>query len=206
MLENHLYFITPKFDKNFFKLLRDVLEAGVRLIQFREKTLSDKLKYYIGKHIRKICNEYDAIYIVNDRVDIAISTDADGVHLGDDDLPITAAREILGKDYIIGKTVRSVDDAIVAEKLGADYLGAGSVFKSKTKPVDKIIGIDILREIVNSVKIPVYAIGGIDEDNIDHVLKTNVHGVALVSAISSSKNPKEKAKKLLEKIYSYKKL
>ncbi len=201
--ECKLYFITPNFNKRFFKIVEDVLKAGVKLIQFREKTLNDRLKYYIGRYLRRLCNEYDAIYIVNDRLDIALATYADGIHLGENDLPINVVREIVGKDLIIGRTVRSVEEAKLAERLGANYLGAGSIFKTGSKSDTKVIGIDGLKKIVSNVSIPVYAIGGINEDNIDIVLKTRVHGVAVISAIANSENPYLSTRRLLEKIKQY---
>ncbi len=202
---NYLYFITPNFNKNIFKLVENVLKAGVRIIQFRDKTLNDKLKYYVGKHLRKLCNEYDALFIVNDRIDITIATDADGVHLGNDDLPVNVARKLLGNDYIIGRTIRNLEEGILAEKLGADYVGAGPVFKTETKKIKHVLDIKELKEIVSSIRLPVFAIGGINKSNVHKVLESNVHGVAVISAIASSDDPYREAKTLLTLINKYKK-
>lgn len=176
-----VYFITDsKFGKHE-ELASKALELGVRIIQLREKKARDRELYIIAKKLRELTESYDALLIINDRVDIAISTDADGVHLGQEDLPLEIVREIF--DGIIGITVHNSDEAKKAKK--ADYLGASPVFRTTTKE-DAIdpIGIEGLKKIVAIAEQPVFAVGGIKVENVETVLNCGVAGVAVVSAIA----------------------
>jgi len=197
-----VYFITSsEFGWTHEQLAEMVLEAGVRVIQFREKKMSTKQMFEIAKRLRKLTYEYDATFIVNDRVDLALAVEADGVHVGQEDLPAEAVRDIF--DGIVGVSAHSVEEAKRAEKY-ADYLGVGPVFGTKTKKDAKEpIGVEGLRRIVESVNVPVVAIGGINRSNVLEVLKAGVAGVAVISAIAGAKNPKEEAKKLLEIVRGY---
>ncbi len=197
-----VYFITSsEFGWTHEQLAEMVLEAGVRVIQFREKKMSTKQMFEIAKRLRKLTYEYDATFIVNDRVDLALAVEADGVHVGQEDLPAEAVRDIF--DGIVGVSAHSVEEAKRAEKY-ADYLGVGPVFGTKTKKDAKEpIGVEGLRRIVESVNVPVVAIGGINRSNVLEVLKAGVAGVAVISAIAGAKNPKEEAKKLVEIVRGY---
>ena len=197
-----VYFITSsEFGWTHEELAKMALEAGVRIIQFREKNMSTKRMFEIARRLRKMTDEYGATFIVNDRVDLALAVGADGVHVGQDDLPAEVVREIF--DGIIGVSAHTVDEAKRAERF-ADYLGVGPVFGTKTKKDAKEpIGVEGLREIVLSVSIPVVAIGGINRNNVLEVLKAGVAGVAVISAIAGAKDPKEEAKRLVEIVESY---
>ena len=197
-----VYFITSsEFGWTHEELAKMALEAGVRIIQFREKNMSTKRMFEIARRLRKMTDEYGATFIVNDRVDLALAVGADGVHVGQDDLPAEVVREIF--DGIIGVSAHTVDEAKRAERF-ADYLGVGPVFGTKTKKDAKEpIGVEGLRRIVRSVSIPVIAIGGINRSNVLEVLKAGVAGVAVISAIAGAKDPKEEAKRLVEIVEGY---
>jgi thiamine-phosphate pyrophosphorylase len=141
----------------------------------------------VGRKIRKLTRNYGALYFVDDRLDVALATDADGVQLGPDDMPIAIARE-MAPNLIIGGSVYSLEEAVRAESEGADFLGAGSVFASPTKTDARVIGLNGLREIVKNVKIPVVAIGGINTSNAEAVLKTGVTGIAVISAVMGAED------------------
>ena len=179
-------------------IARFAMEGGADCVQFRKKTGTTKEFLETGDKIRNIL-EKKATYIVDDRVDIALACGADGVHIGDDDMPIERARELCGKDFIIGVSVRCVEGAIEAERRGASYLGAGPVFKTKNKDAVPI-ELEELERICKTVKIPVIAIGGINLDNVDQVMKAGAHGIAVISAVVDSANPKESVKKLMKKV------
>jgi thiamine-phosphate pyrophosphorylase len=160
-----------------------VLKTGVKWIQYREKDKTRKDMYGDSVKIREITKDYGAVFIVNDYVDIALSVDADGVHLGQDDLPIKEARRIMGGKKIIGISTHNVEQAIAAEAEGADYIGFGPVFHTTTKDAGKPKGTEMLQEVKTHVHIPVVAIGGIDLGNLKQVLDTGVDAVAVSSAI-----------------------
>jgi len=160
-----------------------VLKSGVKWIQYREKNKTRKDMYEDSVKLRALTKDYHAIFIVNDYPDIALSVDADGVHLGQDDLPLKEARRIMGKKKIIGISTHSVEQAISAEAGGADYIGFGPVFHTTTKDAGIPKGTDMVREVKRQVHIPVVAVGGIDLGNIRRVLETGVDAVAVSSAL-----------------------
>ncbi|AEA46107.1 thiamine phosphate synthase [Archaeoglobus veneficus] len=188
-----LYVITSGKRWKHEEVAKAALKAGVRIIQYREKEAPARVMVGEARRIRKLCDEYDAMLIVNDRVDIAIACNADGVHVGQDDIPAEIVAEIF--DGIIGMSVKTVEQAKQAEEY-ADYLGAGSAFPTGTKE-SKVIGVEGIRRIVEAVSIPVVAIGGITRENVLEVLKTGVAGVAVVSAVSMADDPEDAARKLL---------
>ena len=195
-----LYVITDRRLKPEIKSVREALEGGATSIQLRIKNASTREMIKIGKRIRELTKEYDALYFVDDRLDVALATNADGVQLGPEDMPISLAREI-APNLIIGASVYSLEEALQAEKERADYLGAGSVFPTPTKAGVRVIGVEGLRKIVESVKIPVVAIGGINYKNARDVLKTGVDGIAIISAIMGAEDVKkatEEMKKIIE--------
>ena len=195
-----LYVITDRRLKPEIKSVREALEGGATSIQLRIKNASTREMIKIGKKIRELTKEYDALYFVDDRLDVALATNADGVQLGPEDMPISLAREI-APNLIIGASVYSLEEALQAEKERADYLGAGSVFPTPTKAGVRVIGVEGLRKIVKSVKIPVVAIGGINHKNARDVLKTGVDGIAIISAIMGAEDVKkatEEMKKIIE--------
>ena len=195
-----LYVITDRRLKPEIESVREALEGGATSIQLRIKNASTREMIKIGKRIRELTKEYDALYFVDDRLDVALVTNADGVQLGSEDMPISLAREI-APNLIIGASVYSLEEALQAEKERADYLGAGSVFPTPTKAGVRVIGVEGLRKIVKSVKIPVVAIGGINHKNARDVLKTGVDGIAIISAIMGAEDVKkatEEMKKIIE--------
>ncbi|MDN5321227.1 MAG: thiamine-phosphate pyrophosphorylase [Thermococcaceae archaeon] len=197
-----LYVITDRRLKPEVESVKEALEGGATSIQLRIKNAPTREMIEIGKEIRKLTEEYDALYFVDDRVDVALATNADGVQLGLEDMPISLARDI-APNLVIGASVYSLEEALHAEKEGADYLGAGSVFPTPTKKDVKIIGIEGLSRIVESVKIPVVAIGGINHENVKEVLKTGVDGIAVISAIMGAENIREateRMKKIIEEV------
>jgi thiamine-phosphate pyrophosphorylase len=160
-----------------------VLKNGVRCVQFREKERSRREIYKEAIRLRSLTRHYNAAFIINDFLDIAVCVDADGVHLGQDDLPLKEARKIAGRNRIIGISTHNLKQAKEAEKNGADYVGFGPVFSTSTKDAGKPKGIEMLHEVKNHVRIPVVAIGGINPENVMSVLEAGVDAIAVASSI-----------------------
>ena len=168
------------------------ITGGVDVVQLREKATSVRERYDLGRQLREVTRAADVPLIVNDRVDLAAAIDADGVHLGDDDLPIGVAREQLGGDAIIGRSVSTAEAAEEAAAGGADYLGVGAVFATgskETDPEESEIGLDTVRKIDAAVDIPFVGIGGIDATNARDVIEAGADGVAVISAITDTDDP-----------------
>ena len=193
-----LYFITdPKLTKkDIFEDANSAIRAGVKIIQYREKEKDTKYMIEEAAKIKEICKENNTLFLINDRVDIALAVDADGVHLGKEDMPYNIARNLLGEQRIIGLTVHNLEEAIEAENIGADYLGVSPIFETKTKPdAGKPSGLQLLIDLKENIKIPYVAIGGINEYNIKSVLDTGTRAVAIISAIMTKDNVEEECKK-----------
>lgn len=171
---------------------------GVTFIQLREKDLNLDEFTELAKKIKNITNKADIPFVINDNIDVAIASKADGVHLGQDDISADKAREILGDDKIIGISVQTVEDAILAEKKGADYLGVGAVFPTSTKADASDVSFETLKEICSSVSVPVVAIGGINESNLFQLKGSGIDGIAVVSAIFAKKDIAGATKNLLK--------
>lgn len=180
-----LCFITDPLLSNlsFEDMAKKVLIGGIKWIQYRDKFRTRREIYEETLGLRRLAKDYNAVLIVNDYVDIAFCADTDGVHLGQDDLPLKEARKIIGRKKIIGVSTHNVEQAIKAEKEGADYIGFGPVFRTDTKDAGEPRGTDMLQEVKAKVGIPVVAIGGINLENIMSVLATGVDAVAVASAI-----------------------
>jgi len=179
-----LCFITDKASGlSFEDMTIKVLRGGVRWVQYRDKVRSRRETYEEAIRLRKITKDHKAMFIVNDYTDIAYCVNADGLHLGQNDLPLKEARRIIGKKKIIGISTHDLEQAIEAEREGADYIGFGPVFQTMTKDAGEPKGINMLREVKAKVKIPVVAIGGINLANIMSVLNTGIDAVAVASAI-----------------------
>ena len=159
------------------------IKGGVTVVQLREKECTSREFYQVAKEIKEITDAYGVPLLINDRVDIALAVGADGVHLGQTDLPIVAARKILGPDRIVGATANTLEKAQEAWKAGADYLGVGDVFGTSTKENTKHVSLEMLRTIKEALPIPVVAIGGVNESNIARLRETGVDGAAVISAI-----------------------
>lgn len=166
-------------------MVLNTLQAGLKWVQYRDKNKSRREVYEEAVRLRGITKEFNAVFLVNDHADIAIAVNADGVHLGQDDLPLKESRKIMGREKIIGISTHTVEQAIEAEKDGADYIGFGPVFHTTTKDAGSPKGIDMLHEIKNQVHIPVVAIGGINLENMRSVLESGADAVAVASAILS---------------------
>ncbi len=197
-LPEGLYGITVRrWGFDHIKSAQLLLDAGARIIQYREKELGVRAMIEQAKKVKELCRSYGAIFIVDDRVDVAYAVDADGVHLGQEDFPADVARKMLG-DAIIGVSASTPQEGVTAEKEGADYIGAGSIFLSSTKPEEKVLGVEGLKQLIKLVRIPVYAIGGIKLENVKMLKGFGVKGVAVISAIFASDNPQIAARLFVE--------
>ncbi|KGM94548.1 thiamine-phosphate synthase [Clostridium novyi A str. 4552] len=195
-----LYLITDRSflnGRSLAECVEDAIKSGVTLVQVREKNISTRDFYNIAKEVQEVTTKYNVPLLINDRIDIALAINADGVHLGQSDMPIELARKILGKDKIIGISAGNVEEAIEAEKAGADYVGLGAVFFTGTKKdIDEPIGLAGLKEITDNITIPSVAIGGINKENAKSVLETGVNGISVISAILKNDNIKKAAQTL----------
>ena len=197
-----LYVITDRRLIDEITGAREALEGGATAIQLRIKNTSTREMIEVGKKIRKLCDDFGALFFVNDRLDVALATNADGVHVGKEDMPVYIVREI-APNLIVGASARNPQEAKDAEKQGAHYIGAGSVFPTVSKDDAIVIGLETLRLIVESVSIPVVAIGGINHSNVMEVMKTGVDGVAVISAIMGAKDIREATREMLLIIERY---
>jgi thiamine-phosphate pyrophosphorylase len=187
-------------------IAEEALKGGAGMIQLRDKRRSGVELYNIATRINKLCKNLGSTFIVNDRLDIALASGADGVHLGQQDLPLTAARRLAPSPFIIGISVKTVEEAIEAEKNGADYLGVGPVYPTGTKPdAGPDIGPGLIKSISENTKIPIIAIGGINLLNAIEVIKAGADGIAVISAVVCSPDISCAAKKFVDIIHSYSK-
>ena len=199
-LPNGIYGITgEKFanGRSNLECVKSMIDGGIKIIQYREKEKSIKEKVEEVIKIRDLCYEKGVVFIVNDHVDIAILVDADGVHVGQDDMEIAHVRKLIGEDKIIGRSTHCIEHAKKAVLDGADYIGVGPIFKTTTKEKDPV-GLGYLEEVIKNINIPFVAIGGIKESNIDKVAKLGATSICLVSEIVGAENIVEKIKKLNE--------
>ncbi|GAB6880196.1 thiamine phosphate synthase [Halorubrum gandharaense] len=182
-------------------VVASALDGGVDAVQLREKGLDARTRYRLGVRLRELTDEAGAALVVNDRIDLAKAVAADGVHLGQSDLPVEVARDQLGPDAVIGASVSTVREAEVAAAAGADYLGVGAVYGTSSKNVDAAkdgIGPGRIRAIIDAVDLPVFGIGGIDADNAGDVVAAGASGVAVISAITAADDPEAAARELTE--------
>ncbi len=179
-------------------LAEKALKGGATMIQLRHKQASGSQLFLWAVEIRKLCQKHQAICIINDRVDIAMASQADGVHLGQQDMPIDAARKLLGKHRIIGVSASSVKEAVQAEKDGADYIGFGHIFPTSSKEKDySPLGAETLRQAAALLSLPIVAIGGISLENAALLISSGASAVAVISAVSRAPDPTFAAHKLL---------
>jgi thiamine-phosphate pyrophosphorylase len=188
-----------------YQIAKLAIKGGADMIQFRDKSMQTAELMDTAKKISALCKKNKVLFIVNDRVDVAMVNNTDGVHLGTEDIPVKEARKLLGSKRIIGGTAHSMKEAIEREKEGADYIGFGHIYPtgSKHKP-DKPKGTKLLAKVVKKLKIPVYAIGGIAPENIDEITSTGVHGAAFIGSVLKSKDPVKTIKELRKKMYASK--
>ena len=198
-LDLSLYLVTDKSDdvEKFLKTIEEAIKGGVSVVQIREKT-ADTLDFYnLALKVKEITTKYNIPLIINDRVDVALAIDAEGVHVGQSDMPCDVTRALVGHDKIVGVSAATIEEAKKAEKDGADYIGTGAVFPTATKDDAPKITKKDLKEIVDSINIPVVAIGGITIGNASELIDTGISGLSVVSAIMSSDDPKKSSEKLL---------
>ncbi len=197
--ENDLYVITDQKD-NLLEIIEEILIAGVRIIQHRFKTGTDKDNLQEAIKIKNLCDRYNSLFIINDRLDIALASNADGIHLGQNDLDLKTARKLLGFSKIIGISANNEIDISNALKEGCDYIGIGPVFETTTKKNKKPIGIEKIKTLTKDLHIPWFAIGGIKSSNISYLKRNGFKKVALVSQLMNSEDPKEDAIMILKEL------
>ena len=204
-IDYSVYLVTDHRDKTyeeFLNIIEEAIKGGTSIVQLREKTASTKDFYKLALKVKEITSKYDVPLLINDRIDIALAIDSDGVHIGQDDMPADIAREIIGDDKILGVSASTVEEAKKAQMDGVDYIGSGAVFPTSTKDDADSVSKPQLKEIVDSIDIPVVAIGGITLENANTLKDTGIAGFSVVSAIMSAKDPKEASQKLKEIYHS----
>lgn len=196
-----LYAVTDRAwigKQTLIEQVKDSLDGGATFIQLREKELDDGTFLDEARKMKSLCKEHNVPFVINDNIDIAIECDADGVHVGQSDMDALNVRKRLGKDKIIGVSAQTVEQAIIAQNSGADYLGVGAVFSTLTKLDADTVSFETLKQICDAVSIPVIAIGGIYDYNILKLSKSGIVGIAVVSAIFAQDNIKQSTANLLE--------
>lgn len=197
--DTSLYFITDStgFTKEeFLRRTEAALQGGVTFLQIREKDRNTREYIALAEKVHALTRKYNVPLIIDDRVDVALAMDAEGVHVGQSDMPVATARRLLGKEKIIGATAKTVPQAMEAYEQGADYLGVGAIYPTTTKVKTVLTSTDTLRDICNAVPIPANAIGGLNKDNIDVLAGIPIAGVCVVSAIMKADDPKVAAEDL----------
>ena len=199
-LNTKMYFITDSsaYDEDEFLFrVEEALKGGVTLLQLREKNKDTREYIQLAQKVHQISKKYNVPLIIDDRVDVAMASDAEGVHLGQSDMPIDTARKILGDNFIIGATTKTVEQAKEAYDQGADYLGVGAIYPTTTKVKTVLTSVETLNDICNAVPIPVNAIGGLNKDNIDVLKDCSIKGICVVSAIMKAESPYEATRELI---------
>jgi len=202
-LDLSLYVITDENllnDRNIGKSVEEAILGGATVIQYRAKNKDTRDMYKEATIVKKICDKHGVTFLVNDRIDLALAVNSDGVHIGQEDLPPEVARRLLGFDKIIGYSTKNIEQVIEANSLPIDYIGFGSIFPTKTKKDAILNSIETLKKVLNLSIQPVVAIGGINKDNIDEVLNVGCKNVAVVSAVFKDKNILENTRALKEKL------
>ncbi|MBP3618675.1 MAG: thiamine phosphate synthase [Lachnospiraceae bacterium] len=197
--DSSLYFITDSTnysEEEFLFRVEQALRGGVTLLQLREKEKSTREYIELAEKVHELTKRYNVPLIIDDRVDVALAVDAEGVHVGASDMPVATARKLMGEDKIVGATAKTVPWAKEAYEQGADYLGVGAIYPTTTKVKTVLTSTDTLRDICNAVPIPANAIGGLNKDNIDVLKGIPVAGICVVSAIMKADNPKTAAEEL----------
>ena len=198
-----LYLVTNRYQdslENFLEKVETACRLGVTIIQLREKNLTTNQYYQLAKQVKEITDAYQVPLIIDDRLDICLAVDAAGLHIGDDELPVSVARKVLGPEKILGVTAKTVKRALEAETSGADYLGTGAIFPTTTKENAPITLISTLKTICQTVAIPVVAIGGLTSENIDQLIGTGIAGVAVVRDLMQAEDIEAKAHAFLTKL------
>ena len=200
--DSSLYFITDSTnytEEGFLFRVEEALKGGVTLMQLREKEKSTREYIELAQKVHDITQKYNVPLIIDDRVDVALAVDAEGVHVGRSDMPVKLARKIMGKNKIVGATTKTIEQAKEAFKQGADYLGVGAIYPTTTKVKTVLTSTDTLRDICEAVSIPVNAIGGLNKENIDVLEGISIAGICVVSAIMKADDPKKATEELKAK-------
>lgn len=186
-------------EKTLYQQIEDALKGGVTIVQLREKSLDDESFVKEAIEVKELCHHYNVPLIINDNVSVALKSGADGVHVGLEDTPVSEIRKVVPRDFIVGATCKTVEQAKIAENSGADYMGVGAVFPSSTKENALRITTEQLKEICSSVSIPAVAIGGITAENVMEIKGGGMYGIAVVSAIFSAENIEKATQELKKK-------
>ena len=198
-----LYLVTNRYQdsvESFLEKVETACRSGVTIVQLREKNLTTNQYYQLAKQVKEITDAYQVPLIIDDRLDVCLAVDAAGLHIGDDELPVSVARKVLGPEKILGVTAKTVKRALEAEEGGANYLGTGAIFPTTTKENAPITLISTLKTICQRVAIPVVAIGGLTSENIDQLVGTGIAGVAVVRDLMQAEDIEEKTQAFLTKL------
>ena len=198
-----LYLVTNRYQdslESFLEKVETACRSGVTIVQLREKNLTTNQYYQLAKQVKEITDAYQVPLIIDDRLDVCLAVDAAGLHIGDDELPVSVARQVLGPEKILGVTAKTVNRALEAEEGGADYLGTGAIFPTTTKENAPITLISTLKTICQKVDIPVVAIGGLTSENIDQLTGTGIAGVAVVRDLMQAEDIEAKTQAFLIKL------
>ena len=198
-----LYLVTNRYQDSlecFLEKVDTACRSGVSIIQLREKNLTTNQYYQLAKQVKEITDAYQVPLIIDDRLDVCLAVDAAGLHIGDDELPVSVARKVLGPEKILGVTAKTVKRALEAETSGADYLGTGAIFPTTTKENAPITLISTLKTICQTIAIPVVAIGGLTSENIDQLTGTGIAGVAVVRDLMQAEDIEAKVHAFLTKL------
>ena len=198
-----LYLVTNRYQdslESFLEKVETACRSGVTIVQLREKNLTTNQYYQLAKQVKEITDAYQVPLIIDDRLDVCLAVDAAGLHIGDDELPVSVARQVLGPEKILGVTAKTVKRALEAEEGGADYLGTGAIFPTTTKENAPITLISTLKTICQRVAIPVVAIGGLTSENIEQLIDTGIAGVAVVRDLMQAEDVEAKTQAFLTKL------
>lgn len=198
-----LYLVTDSEilkDRDFYKCIEDAIKSGVTMVQLREKNTDGKEFLEKAIKLRELTNKYNVTFVINDRIDIAMLVDADGVHIGQSDIDAVSVRKLLGDNKIIGVSARNLQEAKIAKENGADYLGIGAMFSTSTKSDAKLVSFNTLEEIIKEVNLPFVLIGGITLDNVKKLKHFKPDGYALVSGILGTDDISKRVEKWYERI------
>ena len=198
-----LYLVTNRYQdsvESFLEKVETACRSGVTIVQLREKNLTTNQYYQLAKQAKEITDAYQVPLIIDDRLDVCLAVDAAGLHIGDDELPVSVARKVLGPEKILGVTAKTVKRALEAEEGGANYLGTGAIFPTTTKENAPITLISTLKTICQRVAIPVVAIGGLTSENIDQLIGTGIAGVAVVRDLMQAEDIETKTQAFLTKL------
>ena len=198
-----LYLVTNRYQdplETFLKKVEQACQSGVTMIQLREKQLTTNQYYELAKMVKQITDTYQVPLIIDDRLDVCLAVDAAGLHIGDDELPVSVARQVLGTEKILGVTAKTVKRALEAEESGADYLGTGAIFPTTTKENAPITLISTLKDICQAVGIPVVAIGGLTCENIHQLSGTGIAGIAIVRDLMQARDIEARTQEFLTKL------